>query len=257
MGLTRIPAVLLAAALVATGCAEDEAPEQTATVTFRVTGTAPVNVSGTLRARLEALGAHPGEPRVEGETVTFGVSRKLTPNEANGLARPGHLTFRAVTKVGAPDAKLPGNAGTGNCADETYRLLLSAAFGGPAHDRETTLGCDAEGGAKYVLGPAETVDVTDAEARESFGPEGSSGTWVVSMEVRDQTAWQALTTRYVGKQLAIVLDGIVASAPTVNDPIPDGHAEISGSFDAETAGALAAVLESGSFAMDGVTVSPA
>jgi preprotein translocase subunit SecD len=46
-------------------------------------------------------------------------------------------------------------------------------------------------------------------------------------------------------QFAIVLDGKVISAPSVNEKIPNGSAEISGSFSQETANNLANVLKYG------------
>lgn len=54
------------------------------------------------------------------------------------------------------------------------------------------------------------------------------------------------TTANVGKILGIVLDKTVISSPSVNNPIPDGQAEIIGSFTNESANALAVQLRYGS-----------
>jgi len=54
------------------------------------------------------------------------------------------------------------------------------------------------------------------------------------------------TTANVGKILGIVLDKTVISSPSVNNPIPDGKAEIIGSFTNESANALAVQLRYGS-----------
>lgn len=54
------------------------------------------------------------------------------------------------------------------------------------------------------------------------------------------------TTANVGKILGIVLDKAVISSPSVNNPIPDGQAEIIGSFTNESANALAVQLRYGS-----------
>lgn len=54
------------------------------------------------------------------------------------------------------------------------------------------------------------------------------------------------TTTNVGKILGIVLDKAVISSPSVNNPIPDGQAEIIGSFTNESANALAVQLRYGS-----------
>ncbi|MCM8774969.1 MAG: protein translocase subunit SecD [Candidatus Omnitrophica bacterium] len=54
-----------------------------------------------------------------------------------------------------------------------------------------------------------------------------------------------LTYRNIGKQLAIVLDGNVHSAPVIRDRIPSGQAQISGNFTVEEASDLALVLRAG------------
>ncbi|HOM46971.1 MAG TPA: protein translocase subunit SecD [Candidatus Hydrogenedentes bacterium] len=50
----------------------------------------------------------------------------------------------------------------------------------------------------------------------------------------------------IGKPMAIVLDGVVVSAPTIRDRIAGGRGQISGSFEAQEAVDLAIALNSGS-----------
>ena len=52
-----------------------------------------------------------------------------------------------------------------------------------------------------------------------------------------------VTRDNVGRQLAIVLDGVVYSAPNINGPIPGGRGEIAGGFELKEAITLANVLE--------------
>ena len=59
-----------------------------------------------------------------------------------------------------------------------------------------------------------------------------------------------LTTQNVNKPFAIILDGEVLSAPNINEPILGGSAQISGSFNAETANQLAISLRSGALPVD-------
>ncbi len=54
-----------------------------------------------------------------------------------------------------------------------------------------------------------------------------------------------MTTRNVGKPIAIVLDNFVYSAPNVNDPITTGNSQISGSYTLKEAQDLSEILESG------------
>jgi preprotein translocase subunit SecD len=54
-----------------------------------------------------------------------------------------------------------------------------------------------------------------------------------------------VTGNNVGRNLAIVLDGVVSSAPNIHERIPSGSASITGSFDVSTARDLAIVLRAG------------
>lgn len=54
-----------------------------------------------------------------------------------------------------------------------------------------------------------------------------------------------VTTQGVGRRLAIVLDDIVLSAPVIREPIMNGDAVISGSFNADSARDLAIALKAG------------
>lgn len=59
-----------------------------------------------------------------------------------------------------------------------------------------------------------------------------------------------LTQLNVGKRFAIILDGKILSAPTINEPIMGGSAIISGRFTTESANALAISLRSGALPVD-------
>ncbi|MCL2369076.1 MAG: protein translocase subunit SecD [Alphaproteobacteria bacterium] len=54
-----------------------------------------------------------------------------------------------------------------------------------------------------------------------------------------------LTTENVGVRFAIVLDGMVLSAPVIREPIPGGRGQISGNFTVQSANDLAVLLRSG------------
>ncbi|MBI5442152.1 MAG: protein translocase subunit SecD [Deltaproteobacteria bacterium] len=58
--------------------------------------------------------------------------------------------------------------------------------------------------------------------------------------------FERITGENVGKRLAIVLDGVVQSAPVIRERIAGGRAQISGRFTVEEAGDLAIALRSGS-----------
>lgn len=104
----------------------------------------------------------------------------------------------------------------------------------------------------YRLGPAEVVgsDVDGADALF----EQVQGQWSVQLDMtrvgRDK--WTDVTTRLAAeqKQLAIVLDQRVESAPVVQQPITDGRAQITGQFTEQEAKDLALVLRTGALPIE-------
>ncbi|MCM8762688.1 MAG: protein translocase subunit SecD, partial [Candidatus Omnitrophica bacterium] len=57
--------------------------------------------------------------------------------------------------------------------------------------------------------------------------------------------FESVTAKNINKQLAIVLDGVVRSAPVIRERIPGGKAQITGRFSVEEARTLAIVLRAG------------
>jgi len=91
--------------------------------------------------------------------------------------------------------------------------------------------------------PLEGDVITDA--RDEFN--SVTGRPTVNMEMNSDGArrWAALTKANVGRAIAIVLDGVVYSAPRVNSEISGGSSEISGNFTIEDTKDLANTLKSG------------
>ena len=90
---------------------------------------------------------------------------------------------------------------------------------------------------------ALTGDVV-VEARQDFDQNGRVEV-TMGMNTEGAKLWKNLTRDNVGKQVAIVLDGYVYSAPNVNDEIPNGRSSISGDYSVEEAQDLANVLKAG------------
>jgi preprotein translocase subunit SecD len=67
----------------------------------------------------------------------------------------------------------------------------------------------------------------------------------LSFDSKGGRQFARITEQNVGKQLAIVLDNNVHSAPVINEPIPSGEAMISGRYTIDTARDLAIVLRAG------------
>lgn len=115
--------------------------------------------------------------------------------------------------------------------------------------------CDEEGAEKFILGPAEVLgtDVSGASAGLQTNSQGiSTGGWVVQLDFTGdgKKKFGDITRRLFAEQgdlnrFAIVLDGLVVSAPTTNAVITNGQAEISGNFTQAEATDLANVLKFG------------
>ncbi|MCH5319380.1 MAG: protein translocase subunit SecD [Paramuribaculum sp.] len=94
--------------------------------------------------------------------------------------------------------------------------------------------------------PALSGDVVTAASNEFDNMQGN----YVSMTMKPDAArqWARITAANIDKQVAIVLDGQVYSAPNVNSVIEGGRSSITGNFTVDEAKDLANVLKSGKMA---------
>ncbi|MCB0804813.1 MAG: protein translocase subunit SecDF [Bacteroidales bacterium] len=91
--------------------------------------------------------------------------------------------------------------------------------------------------------PALGGDVI-TNARQDYDQNGKVDV-SMSMNAEGAKTWKRLTGDNVGRQIAIVLDDYVYSAPNVNQEIPNGQSSISGNFSVEEAQDLANILKAG------------
>ena len=91
--------------------------------------------------------------------------------------------------------------------------------------------------------PLDGGAVTDA--RVQYGNTGGNPEVSMSMNAEGANTWARMTKENIGKQIAIVLDGMVYSYPTVQSEIAGGSSQITGNFTLEEAEDLANVLKSG------------
>ena len=88
--------------------------------------------------------------------------------------------------------------------------------------------------------------VTSAKADVDHNRLGSAEPQVsMTMNQEGAQIWARLTKESIGRSIAIVLDGVVYSAPNVNNEITGGNSSITGNFTIEEANDLANVLNSG------------
>jgi preprotein translocase subunit SecD len=165
---------------------------------------------------------------------------------------------------------------------EEYQLKIAALdcqipqnyAGGRPDDPTLWLGtCERTGSTKYNLQPAfiKGTNVTGATATL---PQNGVG-WTVSLTFDSEGAKALAEASNQLTQLpecggaganpcnafAIVLDGVVVSAPRFNEPILGGQAEIQGNFTAQEAKDLASILKYGALPVtlepvDITTISP-
>ena len=82
-------------------------------------------------------------------------------------------------------------------------------------------------------------------AKQGFDPQSNEPVVSISFDSGGSSTFAKVTAQNVGKRFAMVLDGKVLSAPSINEPILGGSAQISGSFSVASANALAISLRSG------------
>ena len=77
--------------------------------------------------------------------------------------------------------------------------------------------------------------------------QSSAGQYIVQLELNSEGAktFADITSQYLNQQIGIYMDETQLSNPTVQSVISDGHAQISGNFDAESATKLANQINGG------------
>lgn len=140
----------------------------------------------------------------------------------------------------------------------------SERAGGATDDpKKPIVSCDADGTAKYILGPVdvEGTRLSNATAGMGYNSAGQpTGQWVVNLELDAEGTKEFADSsrRLVGFQeedptrnrFAAVLDGNVITAPSMNVEITNGKAEITGNFTADSAATLAKQLSFGSLPLN-------
>ncbi|MCZ7413306.1 protein translocase subunit SecD [Streptomyces sp. WMMC897] len=136
-----------------------------------------------------------------------------------------------------------------DCATKEGRAKASQAVAA-AKPSEQVVACDQDGAYAYVLGPVEVPGTQVDDANAVFDQQ--RGIWLVTMDFTDGGGkkFADVTGRISAlpqpqNQFAITLDGQVVSAPSVSSRIAGGQAEITGSFNQDSAADLANVLKFG------------
>jgi preprotein translocase subunit SecD len=218
-----------------------------------------------IRQRVNSLGVAESEVTAQGS----GTNRQIV------ISVPGDSGRRVVDLVGqtaelrfrqvlAESAALGGTGTDTATPSSGVNAAINAQFAaldctnpanlqgtGADSPSDTIVACSREGASKYILAPAEVLGQQVSKASSGLDQQGTSA-WFVSLTFNGEgtKAFGALTSRVTSlpspqNQVAIVLDGLVVSAPVINEAIPSGNAQITGSFTQVEAADLANVLKYG------------
>lgn len=136
-------------------------------------------------------------------------------------------------------------------AARTKEDLLDEYDGEVPDDMQILQGRDRGYEKEYYLVPKYT-DLTGRllkDAYAGFGGGDQQGQMVVNFEFKTEGGdkFYDITKKNMGKRVAIIVDDVVVTAPSVSKPIPGGKAYIYGGFTTESANELAMLLKSGAF----------
>ena len=186
-------------------------------------------------------------------TAPGGPSRQL-PQVATSVPSDGSTTIPSATDSTLPTSSTDAPSATdGPTGSEVTSPTPPAEMGDAADPSATVIVQNTDGSEIYQLGPSfATGEVFNNDATADI----ISGGWGVRVTLKNGATgsdlWNigaaqcfAKSTTCPTGRMAIVLDGVVQSAPSVNQPSFSGGVDITGSFKESEAKDLARVLKSG------------
>ena len=202
--------------------------------------------SGTNRQIVISVPGETGEQIVElvGQTAELRFRQVLVEAAPNALSVSGDTLTATLPNGVTPE--LSAKFATLDCTNQA-----NLKGGSTESPDVAVVSCDRGGTAKYILAPAQVLGNMVSKATAAIDQQGAAG-WYVSLDFNGEgaTKFGALTQAVTGlaapqNQVAIVLDGLVVSAPRINEAITGGSAQITGSFSQQDASNLANVLKYG------------
>lgn len=219
-----------------------------------------------IRQRVNSLGVAESEVAAQGtgtnRQIVISVPGETGRRIVDLVGQTAELRFRPVlvegaanaTSVSSDPAALPPGVTpelSAQFASLDCTLPQNRQGGSSGNEAQAVVSCDRGGIAKYILAPAEVLGKQVTQAASLVDPQGASG-WYVTLEFDGEgtSKFGAMTSRLTAlpapqNQAAIVLDGLVYSAPRINEAINTGTAQITGNFSQLDAQDLANVLKYG------------
>ena len=229
-GATTEPAATETDDTSADGAMPSDAPSEDASATTDATPEATEEPTAPATEEPAAPATPPTQEEIEAAALaaadvdgdgTLSTEPATEPTSASDIA---WITEQITYDFYTLDCSLPENR-TGGSDDD-----LTKAF----------VACSPDGSSKYILGPAELTgsDLSSAQMAFQVSSTGvATNIPIVQMNFTGEGGdkFAEVTTRLASftaqpplNQFAIVLDGLVISAPSVDTPIPNGEAQISG-----------------------------
>ena len=231
----------------------------------KVTSAAIDQAVAIIRNRVNSLGVAESEVAAQGS----GANRQIVISVPGDTGRrivelvgnTAELRFRQVlaesasgaasgTGASTPVAGVSAEINAAYAAIDCTTVAARQNLGGDTPE-QTIVTCARNSATKYILGPAEVIGRQVSKASSGLDTQaGNVWTVLLTFDNEGTKAFGALTQRVTSlaapqNQVAIVLDGVVVSAPRINEAIPSGNAQITGSFTQQDATDLANILKYG------------
>jgi preprotein translocase subunit SecD len=207
--------------------------------------------SGTKSNQNRAI---PRALRAATTSTTPGASSSATPTPTTTPTTPATPAASGIGVVPITPA-LQAEFNALDCSKKS-QLQTALHKAGADSPKKPLVTCETDGSAKYILGPAVVLgtEVKSASAGLAQNNGVATGGWEVNLSFNGSgrkkfgDVTREMVTQTSGSDLnrfAIVLDGLVVSAPTTQGAITDGNAQITGQFTQAEATSLANVLKYG------------
>jgi preprotein translocase subunit SecD len=199
----------------------------------------------TIERRINALGLT--EPTIQprggrnANEILVQLPGEGDPTRARGVIQAGgQLELKLVDDVRTYSSQSEALAAKGGVLPPGTELVP-----GRSETRNATGGVDT-GETWYVLSRAAAVTGRDLRSAVETRNATNPGMWQINFTLSPEAArrFGPFTQQNIGRQMAIVLDHFVTSAPTIQGKIEDSG-EITGNFSQETAHDLALTLRAG------------
>jgi preprotein translocase subunit SecD len=221
-----------------------------------------------IRQRVNSLGVAESEVSAQGSgtnrQIVISVPGQTGQRIVQLVGQTAELRFRQVLVEGAPNATTAATDTKTATLPNGVTPDLNAKYaaldctnkanlqGGSTESPSLpVVSCNRTGTTKYILAPAQVLGNMVSKASAAIDQQGASGWYVLLSFNGEGTSKFGALTQSVTKlaapqnQVAIVLDGLVVSAPRINEAITGGSAQITGNFTQTDASDLANVLKYG------------